>query len=157
MRCPALSALAVVLTLLLAGCDTSAAPSPKVEADEARLAAGALEARDYAGNPSADPSGIFSGWLFVNGVLSVDGNFRMRGLAYAQNDISYHGVGTGGIYGAMISRNIRDLSSTSIDSDLLGNALVNYNCGFARAGGGQVPDSWTITRDTYRELCDSCT
>lgn len=109
------------------------------------------------GNPSADPSGIFSGWIFVNGSLSVDGNFQMHGLAYAQNDISYHGVGTGGVYGAMISRNIRDTSSTSIDSDLLGNALINYNCDFAKRGGGQIPDSWTITRGTYRELCDSCT
>ena len=105
------------------------------------------------GNPPADPSGIFSGWLFVNGTLSIDGNFVMHGLAYAQNDIVYHGVGTGGVWGAMISRNIRDLSSTSIDSDLLGNALINYNCAYARNGGGMF-QSWAIEPGSYKELSD---
>ena len=109
------------------------------------------------GNPSADLSGIFSGWLFVNGSLSVDGNFRMNGMAYAQNDISYHGVGAGGIYGAMVSRNIRDTSSTSIDSDLLGNALINYNCTYAQNGGKPPTNPWTITSGTYREVYDSWT
>jgi hypothetical protein len=109
------------------------------------------------GNPPADPSGIFSGWIFVNGTLSIDGNFVMHGLAYAQNDIVYHGVGTGGVWGAMISRNVRDLSSTSIDSDLLGNALINYHCLYAKTGGNTLPNTWTINSGTYRELCDSCT
>ncbi|HEV8437775.1 MAG TPA: pilus assembly PilX N-terminal domain-containing protein [Methylomirabilota bacterium] len=108
------------------------------------------------GNPPADPSGIFSGWLFVNGTLSVDGNFLMHGLMYAQNDISYHGIGTGGVWGALMSRNIRDLSSTSIDSDLLGNALINYNCAYAKNGGGTIPFIWNINSGSYRELCDSC-
>jgi hypothetical protein len=81
----------------------------------------------------------------------------MHGLAYAQNDIVYHGVGTGGVWGAMISRNVRDLSSTSIDSDLLGNALINYNCLYAKTGGNTLSNTWTINSGTYRELCDSCT
>ena len=109
------------------------------------------------GNPAADPSGTFSGWLFVNGSLSIDGNFLMHGMMYAQNDIGYHGVGTGGVYGAMISRNIRHQVSTSIDSDLLGNALINYNCAYAKNGGSTITNTWTITSGTYRELCDSCT
>ena len=109
------------------------------------------------GNPTADPSGVFSGWIFSNGTLSIDGNFKMHGLGYAQNDITYHGIGTGGVWGAMISRNIRDLSSTSIDSDVNGNALINYNCLYAKSGGNTLPNSWTITSGTYRELCDSCT
>ncbi len=105
------------------------------------------------GNPPADPSGVFSGWLFVNGSLSIDGNFVMHGLAYAQNDISYHGVGTGGVWGAMMSRNIRDFVSTSIDSDLLGNALINYNCAYARNGGGMF-QTWAIEPGTYKEVSD---
>jgi hypothetical protein len=108
------------------------------------------------GNPAADPSGTFHGVLFVNGSLSIDGNFKMDGLAYAQNDISYHGVGTGGLLGAVLSRNIRDLSSTSIDSDLLGNALIKYNCGYAKNGGGSLLPKWVVETGTYRELCDSC-
>ena len=116
-----------------------------------------LASAEIHGNPAADPSGIFSGWLFVNGSLAVDGNFLMHGMMYAQNDIGYHGVGTGGVYGAMISRNIRHQVSTSIDSDLLGNALINYNCAYARNGGSTVTNTWTITSGTYRELCDSCT
>ncbi len=106
------------------------------------------------GNPPADPSGVFSGWLFVNGTLSIDGNFVTHGLLYAQNDVTYHGVGTGGVYGAVMSRNIRDLSSTSIDSDLLGNALINYNCAWARNGGGMFPQTWNFEPGTYKEVSD---
>jgi hypothetical protein len=106
------------------------------------------------GNPPADPSGVYSGWLIVNGSLSIDGNFVMHGLVYAQNDVSYHGVGTGGVYGAVMSRNIRDLSSTSIDSDLLGNALINYNCAYAKNGGG-TPPKWNLEKGTYKECDDT--
>jgi hypothetical protein len=105
------------------------------------------------GNPPADPSGVFSGWLFVNGTLAIDGNFVTHGLLYAQNDVTYHGVGTGGVYGAVMSRNIRDLSSTSIDSDLLGNALINYNCAWARMGGGMF-QTWNFEPGTYKEVSD---
>lgn len=109
------------------------------------------------GDQTADPSHIFKGYLFVNGTLTIDGTFWQYGLAYAQNDIDYHGVGTGGVWGAMISRNIRDLVQTSIDSDVNGNALVNYNCNYARTAGGTFSNAWTITSGSYRELCDSCT
>src|SRR5262249_7262811 len=107
------------------------------------------------GNPPASPTGIFSGILFVNGSLSIDGNFKMHGLVYAQNDISYHGVGTGGVWGAMISRNIRERVATSIHSDLLGNALVNYNCAYAKTGGGKLENKWGIEKGTYKELSDT--
>ena len=110
---------------------------------------------DINGNAAADPSGIFKGWIFANGMLSIDGAFAMHGLAYAQNDISYHGVGTGGVFGAMISRNILDTASTSIDSDLNGNASITYNCAYAKTGDNTIPNTWTITPKTYRELCDS--
>jgi hypothetical protein len=106
---------------------------------------------------AADPIGIVSGWLFVNGSLSVNGNLKMRGVIYAQNDLSYHGVGAGGVSGVVISRNVRDTSSTSIDSDLLGNTNIAYNCIDAKTGGGTIPYTWTIKSGTYRELCDSCT
>jgi formylmethanofuran dehydrogenase subunit C len=109
------------------------------------------------GNPTADPSGIFSGYIFVNGTLSIDGNFTMHGMAYAQNDIDYHGIGTGGVSGAMIGRNIRDYIQSTVDSDVLGNALVNYNCLWARTAGGTFANRWSITTGSYKELCDSCT
>ena len=107
-------------------------------------------------NAAADPSGIVSGWLFVNGSLSINANFKMHGLIYTQNDLSYRGAGTGGISGVVISRNIRDTSSTSIDSDPLGNTIA-YHCVDARTGGGTIPDKWTVKSGTYREICDSCT
>src|SRR5262249_43080756 len=72
---------------------------------------------DVHGDAPADSTGVFRGVLFVNGTASVAGDFRMRGLLYAQNDLSYHG-NSGGVTGAVISRNIRDFASTSIDSDL---------------------------------------
>jgi hypothetical protein len=106
---------------------------------------------------AGDPLGIVSGWLFVNGSLSVNGNLRMRGVIYTQNDLSYHGIGAGGVSGTVISRNVGGTSSTSIDSDPLGNTAIVYNCIDARTGGGAIPYKWTIKSGTYREFCDSCT
>jgi len=108
------------------------------------------------GNPSSDPQGIFSGWLFVNGSLSIDGDFRARGLVYAQNEISYHRTGAGRIEGALVSRNIRHLSTTSIDGDAASGPVVSYNCAHAGTGDQTIPNSWAIIPGTYREPCDSC-
>jgi hypothetical protein len=103
----------------------------------------------------ANPGG-YHGWLFVNGSLSIAGNFAMHGLIYTQGDFAYHGIGASGVSGAVISRNILDLSTTSIDSDPMGVASITYDCHDARTGGGTIPASWTIKSGTYRELCDSC-
>jgi hypothetical protein len=105
---------------------------------------------------AANPGGRYHGWLFVNGSLSIAGSFAMRGLIYTQGDLAYHGIGTSGVSGAVISRNIRGLSTTSIDSDPMGAASITYDCHDARTGGGTIPASWTVKPGTYRELCDSC-
>jgi predicted outer membrane repeat protein len=107
------------------------------------------------GNAGSGAGGAFNGWLFVNGGLSVDGNFLMNGFVYAQNDISYHGTGTGQVNGAMVSRNIRDTSSTSIDSDLLGNATIVYDCNKAKTSGGAISAKWLIKGGTYKEVSGS--
>lgn len=107
------------------------------------------------GNAGSGPGGVFSGWLFVNGNLEIDGEFKMNGFAYSQNDIAYHAVGTGLLSGAMLSRNIRDLSSTTVDSDVLGNAAIQYNCQNARTGGGAVSAKWSIKPGTYKEVAGS--
>ena len=111
---------------------------------------------DVGGDAPADASGVFRGVLFVNGTISISGAFRMRGLLYAQNDLSYHGVGAGSVTGAVISRHIRDVSSTSIDSDRVGVASIVYNCLDARTGGATLPDAWNGMSGSYRELCDTC-
>ena len=107
------------------------------------------------GNAGSSADGAFNGWLFVNGSLAISGNFRMNGFAYSQNDISYHGTGTGQLTGAMLSRNIRDLVSTSIDSDVLGNAAIVYNCQAARTGGGSVIGRWLLKSGSYKEIAGS--
>src|SRR5262249_47121876 len=56
------------------------------------------------GGAAADPSGIFNGWLFVNGTLTISGAFAMQGLLYVQDDLSYRGAGA--IRGAVISASI---------------------------------------------------
>ena len=107
---------------------------------------------DIHGNAPADPSGIFSGWLVVAGSLSIAGNFQMRGMIYVLNDMTYTGTGTGQIDGAILTQNIRDISSTTIDTNTGGNAAIYYSCGYARTGGGQVPQTWTIKSGTYKEV-----
>jgi hypothetical protein len=99
--------------------------------------------------------GIFHGWLFVNGRATISGDFQMKGVLYTQNDLVYHGTGTGEVSGAMVSRNIRDSSSTSIDSEANGNAKIFYNCRDARTGGGSGVPSWVIKGGTYKELAGS--
>jgi hypothetical protein len=106
------------------------------------------------GNPAADPSGTFHGWIIVNGRLTINGNFKADGMLYAQNDISYRGIGDGRITGQMISRNIRDTVATQIDSDLTGNSRIIYNCVAAKTGGGFVPQSWVLKGGTYKEVPD---
>ena len=108
------------------------------------------------GGAAADPSGIYSGWLFVNGSLSISGTFTMHGMLYTQNELSYHGTGDGGVSGAVISRNIQDTAPTSIDSDLLGKVNITYNCAHAKTGDGTIPFQWSVRGGTYREPCDSC-
>jgi hypothetical protein len=104
------------------------------------------------GNAPADASGIFSGWLIVAGTVSIAGNFQMHGLVYVLNDLSYTGTGTGRIDGAVITQNVRDTSTTSIDTNAGGNAGIYYNCNYAKTGGGQVPQTYRIKAGTYREV-----
>jgi hypothetical protein len=107
---------------------------------------------DIHGNAPADPSGIFRGWLVVAGSLSIAGSFQMRGMIYVLNDMTYTGTGTGQIDGAILTQNVRDISSTTIDTNTNGNAAIYYNCGYARTGGDQVPQTWTIKSGTYKEV-----
>ncbi len=107
---------------------------------------------DIHGNAAADPSGIFKGWLFVNGSLQISGNFEMYGFIYAQNDMTYTGTGNGQVWGAAMTRNIRDTSYTSVDTNLGGNAFILYDCQKAKTGGGFIPQTWTIKSGSYKEV-----
>jgi len=107
---------------------------------------------DIHGNAPADPSGIFSGWLIVAGSLSIAGNVQMHGMIYALNDLSYTGTGTGQIDGAVITQNVRDSTSTVIDTNAGGNAKIIYNCNYAKTGGGQIPQGFRIKAGTYKEV-----
>jgi hypothetical protein len=107
------------------------------------------------GNAPADPSGIFRGMIIVAGTLSISGNFQARGLVYAVNDLTYTGTGTGLIEGAVMSQNIRDVSSTTIDTNTGGNSSIIYNCGYASNPGGQMPQGFTVQPGSYKEVSGS--
>ncbi|HUF93038.1 MAG TPA: hypothetical protein VMR23_11715, partial [Candidatus Limnocylindria bacterium] len=107
-------------------------------------------------NPSAPSTGsVFAGWLVVNGSLSISGNMRIDGMAYAVNDMTYNGTGTGSINGLVVSQNIRDVTATSIsdDSSTTGNSRINFNCANAR-NTQFVPQGFFMQAGTYRELAD---
>jgi hypothetical protein len=102
-----------------------------------------------------------SGWLIVMGSLRIDGNVTYNGLIYAQNDLSYKGTGTGGIFGAMVSANVIDAVSTNVDTDESGNAKIYYDCTKVGNGGGafnstiqNALDNTTVTISpgTWREV-----
>jgi len=107
------------------------------------------------GNAPADPSGIFRGMIVVAGTLSISGDFHARGLVYAVNDLIYMGTGTGLIEGAVISQNIRDVSSTTIDTNTGGNSSIVYNCGYASNPGGQMSQGFTVQPGSYKEVSGS--
>ena len=93
----------------------------------------------------------WSGWLIVAGSVQINGNISMSGLVYAQNDITFHGTGSGGVSGAMISTNRKDTSSTNIDTTDIGNAPITYDCPKVRNGGGAVTQNWFVKPGTYQE------
>lgn len=106
------------------------------------------------GNHAADPSGIFTGWVFVNGGLTIAGDVKINGLVYAMNDIQYTGTGTGEINGLVVSANVRDTVATTIDTNTGGNAAINFNCSYVQnppVGGGNLPN-WSVS--SYREVSD---
>jgi Tfp pilus assembly protein PilX len=110
---------------------------------------------DIHGGFAADPSGVFSGMIIVAGSLAIDGNVTMHGMVYTVNDLTYVGTGNGEIDGAVFSQNVRDVSSTTIDTNAGGNAQVNYNCNYASNPGGQLPQGFTVTPGTYKEVSGS--
>jgi len=119
--------------------------------------AGTTPTSDFAslnidGNAPLDASGIFKGVLIVAGSLTIHGNFQMHGMIYVQNDFTYLGTGNGQIVGAVISQNVRDTSATSIDTDTSGNSTIIWNCSYAKTGGGQLPQTFTIEPGTYKEV-----
>jgi hypothetical protein len=107
------------------------------------------------GNAPADPSGIFRGMIIVAGTLSISGDFHARGLVYAVNDLIYTGTGTGLVEGAVMSQNIRDVSSTTIDTNTGGNSSIIYNCGYASNPGGQMSQGFTVQPGSYKEVSGS--
>jgi hypothetical protein len=107
------------------------------------------------GNAPADPSGIFRGMIIVAGTLSISGDFHGRGLVYSVNDLVYTGTGTGLIEGAVMSQNIRDVSSTTIDTNTGGNSSIIYNCGYASNPGGQMSQGFTVQPGSYKEVSGS--
>jgi hypothetical protein len=104
------------------------------------------------GGAEANASGIFSGMIIVAGSLAISGDFHMHGMVYVVNDLTYTGTGNGEIDGAVFSRNIRDTSSTTIDTNTGGNASINYNCGYVKNPGGQMPQGFTVESGTYKEV-----
>jgi hypothetical protein len=78
----------------------------------------------------------------------------MWGYGYVMNDLTYTGTGTGQVVGAMLSRNIKDTSSTTIDTNTGGNASIVYDCKKAREGGGAVPQTYAVKAGTYKEISD---
>jgi len=110
---------------------------------------------DIHGNPflGTNGDGIFRGWIVSNGTINISGDMQIKGVVYSANDLTYNGTGTGQISGLVISRNIQDTSSTSIDSSTSGNSSIVYNCDDAR-GLGSVPQGWFVKQGSYTEPQD---
>jgi hypothetical protein len=102
---------------------------------------------------SSSPAEAFSGMIVSNGSIGISGNMVVHGLVYAVNDFSYNGTGNGGLWGQVISQNIRDAASTSVDTSTSGNSQVIFNCQYAK-GFDMIPPGFTVIPGSYRERAD---
>ncbi len=103
----------------------------------------------------ADSSGVWRGWLIVNGSLTLDGDVQLRGLVYAQSTLDARAAGAVELSGALVSRNIRDLPGAGIDTGPAAYLSIVYNCRDALTGGGKVPGRWSVKGGSYREVSGS--
>ncbi len=51
-----------------------------------------------------------------------------------------------------MSRDVRDVSATTIDTDTSGNSTIIWNCGYVRTGGGALPSTFTTESGSYKEI-----
>jgi hypothetical protein len=93
--------------------------------------------------------------IVVAGSLNITGAVRVRGIVYAATTVTYSAAGSSQIDGAVISQNVRDTSSTTIDPSGGGNAAINFNCGYVSNPGGQMPQTFTVQPGSYREVSGS--
>jgi hypothetical protein len=97
-----------------------------------------------------DPSGVWSGWLIVNGSVALRGDARLKGFVYAQNALT--AAGRTELLGAAVSANVRDGAGSSVETDAAGAVRLVYSCREARTGGDQIPGRWWIKAGAYREV-----
>jgi len=107
-----------------------------------------------AGAP-ADPSGVWRGWLIVDGSLEVDSAVQLRGFVYTQSIFDARAAGAVGLSGALVSRNIRDLPTAALVAGPTADLSIVYNCRDALTGAGKIPDRWSVKRGSYREVSGS--
>jgi len=67
--------------------------------------------------------------------------------------MSYNGTGGGGIYGQVITQNMRDLVASAIDDTTTGNSNVIFNCANAK-GFNLLPPNFNVIAGSYREQHD---
>jgi len=88
-----------------------------------------------------------SGWLIINGGLTIDGDVAYRGLLYVQDSVSYRGTGSGGIQGALVAHGAADITS-----DITGSAQITYDCDYVQNGNNTVPTGWFVKPGSWREV-----
>jgi Tfp pilus assembly protein PilX len=130
--------------------DTVSGNNPTASSSSSDLASVSISGNPFFGTAGNE---IFQGWIIANGSLNISGNMTINGLAYAANDFTYNGTGTGAINGLVISQNLLDTSATSIDTSSTGNSKINLNCDNVK-GGGFVPQGYFVKAGSYREPHD---
>ena len=92
----------------------------------------------------------WNGWIIIAGSADISGDVRINGLVYAQNDVQIHGIGQQRITGAVVAQDRVDTTSTTIDSEEMGNGKLAYNCQAIRDGGGTGVNNWRVS--SYKEI-----
>ena len=99
----------------------------------------------------ADPSGVWRGWLIVNGSLAVDGEVQLHGFVYAQSTLDARAPGAVELSGALVSRNIQDLPDAASTPGLPPISASSTTAAMP-AGRGHYPGRWSVKGGSYREV-----
>jgi hypothetical protein len=93
-----------------------------------------------------DGGAPWRGWLIVAGSLVVSGDVDLRGLVYAQDDLTFRG---GKLSGALVAEHRKTTASSLVESGASGPATVTYDCGALSTA--DVPNGWFVQSGSYRE------
>ncbi len=128
----------VVFVDTLAGTDLTASSAPE---NAARVTI----------RPGGLGAGEVSGWLVVNGALTIEGEARIRGLVWAARDLTW--AAASGMVRGLLVAGAAGGGAAAVTASPVAGPTVAFGCAEAR-GDGRVPRGFALQPGSHREPYD---